>query len=204
MSKQDMERSIRVLVVDDDLDVCQYLERFLTSRNYEVKYTTDPEQTIPLLKEELYQILILDVVMPGVNGLELLKQVRKIDKDMCIIMLSGYPTFDRAVEAFRQQIFDFLTKPFETEELVAVLDRAIQKYGFRSDLSQKAVDKIASEVRRLRAEQKLSLRQLASRTGLSPSLIYQIEHAHTAPSLATISRLASALQAPLEQLFKGL
>jgi DNA-binding NtrC family response regulator len=204
MSKHDMERSIRVLVVDDDLDVCQYLERFLTARNYEVKYTNDPEQTIPLLKDELYQILILDVVMPGVNGLELLKQVRKIDKDICVIMLSGYPTFDRAVEAFRQQIFDFLTKPFETEELVAVLDRAIQKYGFRSDLSQKAVEKIASEVRRLRAEQKLSLRQLASRTGLSPSLIYQIEHAHTAPSLATISRLASALQAPLEQLFKGL
>jgi len=85
-----------------------------------------------------------------------------------------------------------------------VLDRAIQKYGFRSDLSQKAIEKIAAEVRRLRADQKLSLRQLASRTGLSPSLIYQIEHAHTAPSLATISRLATALQAPLEQLFKGL
>ncbi len=204
MVKQKADRSINILVVDDDVDVCQYLQSFLTSHNFTVEYLTDPVQLMPKLKESMFQIIILDLVMPSVSGLELLKDIRKFDKDICVIMLSGYPTFDRAVEAFRSEVFDFLTKPFENEELLAILERVIKKYGLQSDLNQKAVDQIASEIRRLRTDQKLSLRQLASRTGLSPSLIYQIEHAHTAPSLATVSRLATALNTPLEDLFKGL
>ena len=204
MVKQKANRSINILVVDDDVDVCQYLESFLTGHGFTVEYVSEPDQLMPKLKDSMYQIVILDIVMPSVSGLELLKDIRKFDKDICVIMLSGYPTFDRATEAFRSDVFDFLTKPFENEDLLAVLERAIKKYGLRSDLNQKAVNQIASEIRRLRTEQKLSLRQLASRTGLSPSLIYQIEHAHTAPSLATVSRLATALNAPLETLFKGL
>ena len=204
MAKKEIQRDINVLVIDDDVDVCKYLERFLTGQGFVVKYTTDPSQVVDTLKQDMIQIVILDVVMPNTDGLELLRKIRRVDSDICIIMLSGYPTFDRAVEAFRSSVFDFLTKPFTNEQLMEVLERAIKTYGLRTDLNERAIKQIASEVRRLRASQKLSLRQLASRTGLSPSLIYQIEHAHTAPSLATVSRLATALKAPLEELFRGL
>ncbi|MBD3256956.1 response regulator [candidate division GN15 bacterium] len=204
MAKKQIQRDINVLVIDDDVDVCRYLERFLTDQGFVVKYTTEASGVVETIKQDMIQIVLLDVVMPDVDGLELLQKIRRVDSDICIIMLSGYPTFDRAVEAFRSSVFDFLTKPFTNEQLMEVLERAIKAYGFRTDLNERAIKQIAAEVRRLRAGQKLSLRQLASRTGLSPSLIYQIEHAHTAPSLATVSRLATALKAPLEQLFKGL
>ena len=204
MAKKELQRDINILVIDDDIDVCRFLERFLNGQGFVARYTTDPATVVDTIKQEMVQIIILDVVMPGVDGLELLQKIRRVDNDICIIMLSGYPTFDRAVEAFRSSVFDFLTKPFTNEQLMEVLERAIKTYGFRTDLNERAIRQIASEVRRLRASQKLSLRQLASRTGLSPSLIYQIEHAHTAPSLSTVSRLATALKAPLEELFRGL
>ena len=124
MSRSNLDRTIRVLVVDDDLDVCQYLHDFLSKRNYDVRYTTDPDETVPLLKDEMFQIVILDVVMPKLDGMELLKRIRKIDRDICVIVLSGYPNFDRAVTAFRHSVFDFLTKPFETDQLEDVLRRA--------------------------------------------------------------------------------
>lgn len=204
MAKKEIQRDINVLIIDDDIDVCRYLERFLTNQGFVVKYSTDPSTAVDTIKQDLIQIVILDVVMPNVDGIEVLQRIRRVDSDLCIIILSEYPTFDRAVEAFRSSVFDFLTKPFSNEQLMEVLERAIKTYGFRTDLNERAIKQIAAEVRRLRADQKLSLRQLASRTGLSPSLIYQIEHAHTAPSLATVSRLATALKAPLEQLFRGL
>jgi DNA-binding NtrC family response regulator len=204
MSRTHADRTVKVLVVDDDPDVCEYLQEFLSKRNYEVHFSTDPERTVPMLKDGMFQIVLLDVVMPKMDGMELLQQIRKADKDICVIILSGYPNFERAVAAFRQSVFDFLTKPFETEQLEDVLRRANRRYGFTSDLNQLAMEQIATEVKRLRSERKLSLRQLASRTGISASLIYQIEHGQTAPSLSTISRLATALNAPLEGFFRGL
>lgn len=204
MTTHSTQREIKVLIIDDDQDVCEHLEQLLTNANFVVRYSTDPSVTVSILQDEMFQIVILDVVMPKIDGLELLRKIRQIDKDICIILLSGYPTFDRAVEAMRGLAFDFLTKPFEVDELIATLDRAIKHYGLRTNLNQEAIEQIANEVRRLRSKQRLSLRQLANRTGLSPSLISQVEHAKSSPSISTVSRLAAALDAPLVQFFKGL
>jgi DNA-binding NtrC family response regulator len=201
MTQAPIERKIKILVIDDDEDVCQFLERFLTRHNYLVRYTTEPGKAIPILKDEMFQIVILDVVMPEIDGVELLKMIRRADSDICVIILSAYPTFDNAVETFRSDAFDFITKPFETDELLKVLERAAKKRGLVSDLGRLTTEQVAKSVRRLRTIQNLSLRQLASRTGLSPSLIFQIEHAQTSPSLATITKLASALKTPVAEFF---
>lgn len=201
MAETPTERQIKVLVVDDDQDVCQFLERFLTRHNYLVRYTTEPSKALPILKEEIFQIVILDVSMPEINGVELLKMIRRADSDICVIILSAYPTFENALETFRSDAFDFITKPFETDELLKVLERAAKQRGFVSDLGRLTTEQVAKSVRRLRTSHNLSLRQLASRTGLSPSLIFQIEHAQTSPSLATITKLASALKTPVGEFF---
>lgn len=201
MTEAPTERQIKVLVVDDDEDVCQFLERFLVRHNYLIRYTTEPGKALPILKEEMFQIVILDVVMPEIDGVELLKMIRRADSDICVIVLSAYPTFENAVETFRSDAFDFITKPFETDELLKVLERAAKKRGLVSDLGRQATEQVGKSVRRMRTSRKLSLRQLASRTGLSPSLIFQIEHAKTSPSLATITKLAAALKTPVGEFF---
>lgn len=204
MIKNTASRKIRILVVDDDIDVCQYLESFLGKKGYSVKYLTDPEKAVPLLREESFQIVILDLVMPKLSGLELLDKIRRIDSDICIIILSAYPTFENAVSSFKNTVFDFLIKPFENDEIVKTLEEAIARYGLVSDLNQRAIQQISVQLRALRLKKNLSMRQLANRTGVSSSLIYQIEHAQTSPSLATMSRLATALKTPLKQFFQEL
>ncbi|MBD3382089.1 MAG: response regulator [candidate division Zixibacteria bacterium] len=204
MIKNISNRRINVLVIDDDPDVCKFLEHFLVKHEYEVVSVNDPEHALPMLKKQNFQIILLDIVMPKLDGVEVLKQIRHFDKDVCVIVLSGYPTFDRARDTFKNECYDFLTKPFESERLLSVLDGAVKKYGLKSDLNQLATQQIAETVKQKRAEYKLSLRQLANRTGLSTSLIYQIEHAQTTPSVATLSRLSTALDTPLEDFFKGL
>lgn len=204
MIKDISNRQINVLVIDDEPDVCKFLEHFLVKHGFEVVSVNDPEHALPLLKKQNFQIILLDIVMPKLDGIEVLKQIRQFDKDICVIVLSGYPTFERARDTFKNECYDFLTKPFESERLLSVLDGAVKKYGLKSDLNLLATHQIAETVKQKRAEYKLSLRQLANRTGLSTSLIYQIEHSQTTPSVATLSRLSTALDTPLESFFKGL
>lgn len=204
MIKDTTNREINILVIDDDVDVCHFLKNLLTKHGFAVQFVTDPTEALTTLSEKVFQIVLLDMVMPKIDGLALLQDIRRTDDDICVIVVSGYPTFDRAVESFKHAAFDFVSKPFETSVLLDSIDRAIKRYGLISDLNQKATAQIARKVRTARNDQKLSMRQLASRTGLSPSLIYQIEHSQTAPSLATLCRIATALKVPLEQFFAGL
>lgn len=204
MARQNGNESVKVLVVDDDPDVCRYLQSLLTTNGFTAQYTTDPTTVISKIKEEMFQIIILDLIMPGISGIELLKEIRRIDNHMCVIVLSGYASFDNAVQVFKNDAFDFVAKPFEKSHVLQSLKNATKHYGFLSDLSKRASRQIAAHLRGLRVEGNFSYRQLASRAGLSPSLVYQIEHGRTSPSLATVSRLATALRTPLESFFKGL
>ncbi|MBD3219465.1 MAG: response regulator [candidate division Zixibacteria bacterium] len=203
MIRDTTKRKVGILIIDDDEDVCQYLKQFLEEQNFDVDFITDSQKAVSTIKGNSYQIVILDIVMPKVDGIELLQNIKKEDDDLCVIMLSGYPTFERARETFKHDCFDFLTKPFEKETLLETIKGAIKEYGLVTDLNQKATHLIAQRVHDLRMEKKLSLRQLANRTGLSPSLIYQVEHAQTTPSVATISRIAAALNSEMEYFFKG-
>jgi DNA-binding NtrC family response regulator len=204
MIRDTTKRKVNILIIDDDKDVCHYLKQFLEKHNFTVDFITDSKKAVSSVKDNNYQIVILDIVMPKIDGIELLRSIKKEDDDLCVIMLSGYPTFERARETFKHDCFDFLTKPFETETLLETINRAIREYGLVTDLNQKATTLIAKRVHVLRTKKRLSLRQLASRTGLSPSLIYQVEHAQTTPSIATISRIAAALNSEMEFFFKGI
>ena len=204
MTGHSTKKNIRVLVIDDDSDVCELLERLLSERNYHVTCITDPTSAISVMNGDMSQIILLDIIMPVIDGIELLKQIRKVNKSVCVIFLTAYPTFDHAVGALRGQAFDFLSKPFNIDDLTDVLDRATKYYSLRTNLNQEALEQIAYLVRKHRTKQKLSIRELASRTSLSGSLISQVEHAQSSPSIATVSRLAAALDVPLEGFFKGL
>ncbi len=204
MTKKTINRKVNVLVIDDDVDVCNFLERILIKRNYDIKCCSNPLEATEIVKKQEYQIIILDIVMPKKDGIEILKEIRKIDKSVCIIMLSAYPTVERAFESIRENVFEFITKPFETADFFAVLNRAEKQYGLVTNLYQLTINQISTRVSTLRKEKKISLRQLANMAGISASLVYQIEHAETAPSLATLSKLTSALQTEMSYFFENL
>ena len=162
-----MLKKVRILIVDDDPDVCEYLVAFLTRDGYDVHTINDPTRVIPELENNRYQIIILDLKMPRVSGVELLKQIREVDTDICIIIYTGYPSVDTAIETMKNQVFDYIKKPFDIDDFRGVIEKAIKEKGLIMSPEAKVNIEIGNKIRTLRHAKNLTLKQLANRTGLS-------------------------------------
>ncbi len=123
---------MKVLIVDDEIDICRYLQRELEKEGFEVEYTTSPEGVIEMLynakrEDKPYELLFLDLRMPKIGGYDLLKEVRKAQLDLDVIIITGYGDEDKAIEAIRLGAIDYLRKPISLEELHTALFRVQQK-----------------------------------------------------------------------------
>ena len=194
---------LRVLVVDDDEDICLYLREFLTREGFKVATVSKPADALLEVRQGRHQIVLLDVRLPGVDGVDLLRQVRAIDSDVCVIVMTGYPSVQSAVDSMKAAAFDYLQKPFDLADLRAVLERAIREKGLVVDLEEHVNQLLGNRIRSQRKARALTLRQLANKTGLSVSLISQIELGKSAASVATLRKLGTALGLALSVLFDG-
>ncbi len=194
---------LRVLVIDDDEDICLYLKEFLTREGYRVTTISKPLDALPEIKEGRHQIVLLDVRMPEVDGVELLREIRSIDSDVCVIVMTAYPSVESAVDTMKSDAFDYLRKPFELEQLRAVIQRAIREKGLMIDAEERVNQLLGAKIRQLRKERALTLKQLANKTALSVSLISQIELGKSAASVSTLRKLATALGVTMSYLFEG-
>ncbi|HDH57501.1 MAG TPA: sigma-54-dependent Fis family transcriptional regulator, partial [Bacteroidetes bacterium] len=135
---------IRVLVVDDEELVRDFLHEALTRRSFEVDLAEDGKRAKEILKEEVYDLVLTDLKMPGVTGLDLLRFIKAHQPDTQVIMMTAYGTIENAVEAMRLGAFDYITKPFTSGEIELVLDKAFEHRRLvdenrylRNELSQK-------------------------------------------------------------------
>ena len=117
---------IRILVVDDEELVRDFLKEALTRRSYHVDIAEDGKKAKAVLKEAAYDLVLTDLKMPGVSGLDLLRFVKAHDPDTQVIMMTAYGTIENAVEAMRLGAFEYITKPFTSGEIELVLDKAIE------------------------------------------------------------------------------
>lgn len=118
---------IRVLVVDDEEQFVETLAERLTLRDYDVTTSLSGEDGIEKVKGYNFDVVILDVLMPGVDGIEALREIKKIKPLTEVIMLTGHATVETAIEGMKLGAFDFLIKPTETEELVEKINRAFDR-----------------------------------------------------------------------------
>lgn len=117
----------RVLAVDDEEVVCESIRRVLSGEGYEVKTTTSPRQGLELIRKELYDLLLLDIKMPELDGIELLKVARSVSPETEVIIVTGYATIETAVEAIKLGAFDYLEKPVSPPQLVVAAARALER-----------------------------------------------------------------------------
>jgi DNA-binding NtrC family response regulator len=192
---------IRILVVDDEQDNCDYLKLVLTREGYEVVTTTDPTQTVDILRGSDFHLVILDMMMPQMSGTEVLEQIRKYDTDIAVIVATAYPTVDTAVASLKAQASDYVKKPMEPEQFITAVRNALQKKGLSQDPEADLHRAIGRVIRDARKTQELTLKQLARRTGLSVSLLSQIERAESSASISSLYKIASALQLRMGELF---
>ncbi len=192
---------LRILVVDDEQDLIDYLTLLLTREGFEVAGVTDPTKVVETLKAREYHLVILDMMMPGMTGTEVFEQIRKHDRDIAVIVSTAYPNVDTAVHSLKHQASDYVRKPFEPEAFLATVTAALARKGLTIDPEAKLHQAIGEAVRGARKSQDLTLKQLARRTGLSVSLLSQIERAESSASISSLYKIANALGLKMADLF---
>jgi two-component system response regulator AtoC len=126
----------RVLVIDDDPGVRDYMEALVSRQGYRVFAVADAEQALDSLERTRPDIVTLDVVLPGIDGLETLRQLKQRIPDVPVVMLSGHGQARNIVEAMRLGASDFLRKPFEVEELELAFQKALEKRALKQEVEQ--------------------------------------------------------------------
>lgn len=129
-----MKKLGRVLVVDDEENIREVLSNYLESMNYDVQTAEDGQDALNKYRKGDFDLIISDLLMPNVDGLELLKRVRDMDKDVIFLMITGYPSIETAVDAIKKGAYDYITKPFHMEDVKLRIERAFEKRSLRERL----------------------------------------------------------------------
>jgi len=192
---------IKVLVVDDDEAICEFMETFLSKDGYSVTTVTDPAAAEGEIREGGYHLVVLDLMMPGMDGIAVLERIRKVDNDVAVVIFTGYPSLETAVRSMKLEAVDYLKKPFDPEEFREVLERVARKKGLMRSPQEDLHRVIGETIRAMRKDRGLTLKQLSKRTGLSVSLLSQIERAESSASISSLFKIASAFGMPIKALF---
>lgn len=192
---------LNILVVDDDTDVCEYLEDFLSSEGYVVKVVNDPTHALEALKEREYHVVVLDLMMPKINGIDLLSKIRQTDDDIAVIILTGYPSLETATSSIEHDVSAYIRKPFSINEFRDAIHRIAKKKGLLLRAEDELHATIGRSIRELRKARGLTLKQMARRTNLSVSLLSQIERAESSASVSSLFKVATALDVRITELF---
>ena len=192
---------VRILIVDDDKAICDYMQTLLEKDGFIVKTMSDPTLVEDEVRAGDYHVLILDVMMPKLDGIEVLKRVRSIDSDVAVIMFTAHPNLDTAVASMKLDAVDYIKKPFNVDEFREVLARVMKKKGLARTPEEQLHKIIGDTIRAMRKERELTLKQMSRRTGLSISLLSQIERAESSPSISSLYKIAVALESKIHDLF---
>jgi DNA-binding NtrC family response regulator len=193
---------LNVLVVDPDEATVIDLKDFLAEEGYQAQVVADATAAVEEIKRGRVQLVMLDVSPPADRGIELLEQIRAADSDICVIAMTAMPSVEVAVRAMKRDAFDYLQKPLENLEMRAVIDAAVREKGLLVDIETRLNQIVGGRLRERRQGSGLTLKQLANRTGLSVSLISQIELGKSAASMSTLHKLATALQVKMTFFFE--
>jgi DNA-binding NtrC family response regulator len=123
-----------ILVVDDDQDIQEVLKDRLESLGYSVLAASNGREALELLEKQSPQMLLLDIEMPLMNGLEVLREIRRRESDIPVVMVTAYGTIERAVQAMREGAYDFITKPFEPDHISLVVEKALERERLRREV----------------------------------------------------------------------
>jgi len=117
----------RIQVVDDEPDMLALMKMIVEEKSdHEVLVTNNPLEVGEILEREKVEVVITDLKMPGLDGLELLGEIKKRDPDMVVMVITAYGSLESAEEALARGAFDFITKPFRKEQILLAVDKALR------------------------------------------------------------------------------
>lgn len=124
MNDKNIEGS-KVLIIDDEPGVCEILRKVLSKEGYQVKTALNGNEALALMKSERLHVALLDIKMPGMDGIEVLDNIRKISPETVVIILTAYGTLETARQALMLGAYDYITKPFDNDFVKAMVKEAL-------------------------------------------------------------------------------
>lgn len=189
---------VKILLVDDEPSVLSVLSSLLKKQGFEVQPALGAEKALGFLRDEVFELMVTDIRMQPVNGLELLKKAKALHPSLAVIMITAYGSVESAVEAMKVGAFDYVTKPFKVDELLITVQRALEyrraisenlelkaqlqaRYGFENVVAESAsMRKICNMIERVAPTDQTVL--IGGESGVGKEVIAKAIHAHSARS----------------------
>ncbi len=187
--------ALDILALDDDPDFREYIQGLLAGDGHTIRTVSTPSELYAKAQEARPDVILLDMNMGVHTGEEVLREINERWVKQCVIVVTGYPSLDSMRETFKQDVFDYLAKPFSIVELRAALMQAAQEFG----LGQNPIDRLRAalgrQIRLARTERGWTLRELSASSSISISQLSSIERGTHLPSVESLISIATALKA---------
>src|SRR5262245_20904693 len=115
----------RVLVVDDEASVVEVFEECLSTQGYQLTMASSGEHAVRLLPTLRPDIILTDLNLPGLSGLEVMRAAKAVDPEVCVVVVTGYASASTAIDALRQGAYDYVTKPFDLDDVLQIVERGL-------------------------------------------------------------------------------
>ena len=184
---------VDVAVLDDDIDFRTYIEDLLRDEGrYSVRTFAHPDELFASAEARLPDIALVDMKMGDASGDAVVEQLLSRWPNLCIIVVTGYPTLENMRATFKLRVFDYLAKPFSISQLRQILQNAVEQFSLGRTLQDRLRERLGHRIKLLRVERDWSLKDLASATKLSVSQISSIERGANLPSIESLLSICRA------------
>jgi DNA-binding NtrC family response regulator len=121
------KKDSRILLVDDDKELAESLAEHLSNTGCLVKVAYDGREGLKMFRAGAFHVVLTDLKMPGMDGMQLLHEIKRLEDKAVVVMITGYGSIESAVEAIRKGAYDYITKPLKLAEIEVVINRALEK-----------------------------------------------------------------------------
>ncbi len=189
--------------LDDDEDFRQYIRSVLEGDAHDVRVCAVPDELFAACDQRLPDCILLDIKMGRYSGEEVLAEIRRRWPKLCVIVVTGYPSLDSMRQTFKQDVYDYLAKPFSITELRRVLKQATETLGLGRRPEDRLRRELGKHIRMARTQRSWTLKDLSESSGVSVSQLSSIERGTHLPSLESLLAVAIALEAKPSTWFSG-
>jgi DNA-binding NtrC family response regulator len=195
---------IRILILDDDPATCSVIQAALSNRDFVIDVVSDPALVeSALARPNSYHLIILDYVLPGLEADQVFTWIRDSQADANVVVITGYPSVDSALNCLRARTYDYLTKPFQVDQLREIVFRCLETKGLLRMTEEALRESLGNAIRERRKALGLTLSNMSDRTNVSLGYLSQIELGKNSASIETLYRICLALGMKMSELFQA-
>lgn len=190
---------LSIVALDDDEDFRQFIKATLESpdagggEGHDVRTVATPDELFAACEGRLPDVVLLDMKMGRYSGEQVLLEIRKRWVRLCVVVVTGYPSMEQMRQTFKQDVFDYLAKPFSLEDLKSTLRQAVVRLGLGLRPQDRLRAELGRQIRLARTSKSWTLKELSDACSLSVSQLSSIERGAHLPSVESLVGIAQAL-----------